>query len=269
MVADLSRHDPSAPNPDDPLEHDGTTNGSVTSAGSASGDRSLSDATDRLVRTYWTPDWPILNMLILDPLNTGTALLHFGLDLLNTVYVYTEQLAAWIDSIIDFVGDKASIVVAIIQELAEKAFEIIGVVYAFHYALAGWVLVDTVKFMDLSTTVLLASIATAALVTIGFVGLAYLAAISAGQIFGPDEAAVIWLIVLLEALLVLGKWYWGKLNPNAIASTVIRISQFTSSLWGPFPSEILILCWWSWATYIFLRGVIALAIANMAVLFQS
>jgi hypothetical protein len=246
---------------------DGTLDGTLGSDEIAEADSSLSGAANQLLRMFWTGWWPILHQVVLNPLNCTEELLHFGLDLLNRIEVFVDSLAEWFDDIIDFIGDKAAIIIAILGELFETVFEFTAIRHAMRFAVAGWVIVDTLKFMDITGAALLASVAMAALLTIAFVGFVYASAGLAATVFGWDEAAVIWLIVLIQALLLLGNWFWGRLDPNGIASTMIRVSQWTSNLFGPFADILLLVCWWAWATLIFLLSIIALAALNMALLF--
>jgi hypothetical protein len=267
VEADLNRHNPNAPSPDDPVESDGTAQGSVSEDAKRTAGGGFTEASNQLVIMFWTPGWPMLNFKVLDPHDTSFAVLHFAVDLLNAFVVHVNSIAEWIHNIIDFVGDKAGFVIAILAEIFETIFEYVVIHETMKFAMAAWVLVDTVKFMDLSTTVLVASIAVASLISLGFIGLMYIWTATAIELFGYDEAGVLWLIVLLESLRYLAFWVLGRLDPNGLAATVIRISAFTSSIFGPFPEVTLLLLWWDWASFVFILGMIALSVMNIAYYF--
>ncbi|NWF94812.1 MAG: hypothetical protein HXY34_01585 [Candidatus Thorarchaeota archaeon] len=65
VVADLNRHEPNAPNPTEPAEHDGT--GSPTSPQQAGADVRLTQAA-RCLTVYWTGWWPLLHMVVVHEL---------------------------------------------------------------------------------------------------------------------------------------------------------------------------------------------------------
>ncbi len=60
VVADLTRHDPTAPDPEEPVAYDGT--GSLTSDDFLQSDELLTDAMTR-IEVYWTGPWPLLHVV--------------------------------------------------------------------------------------------------------------------------------------------------------------------------------------------------------------
>ncbi len=193
VVCDLSRRHPGTPDVPAPSEDpdqsnlsalDGTQKGCASSSLEIQAKTDFSQAKADLVQTSWSPGWPKLNFKVLDPLSTGTALIHFSIDLLNAIAIYAEDIALWIHDCINFVGDKAGYVISLLEEIFELGFDYLVIRYTMNMALSSWVLVDTVKMMDISTTVLLASIAGATIITAGLIGFLYAWSAAAIELFG-------------------------------------------------------------------------------------
>ena len=131
-------------------------------------------------------------------------------------------------------------------------------------------MVGSVRFLDLSTAVLVSSTIGAVLLTAVFLGAAYSLIPVAAGLFGYAEAGVIWLMVLAQAIIYLGFWLLGKFNLEALAGSILRVYHFLCLLYGLFLDvtyDIFSLPWLSWATICFLLGTTSLAAANIVYYF--
>ncbi|MHA1652542.1 MAG: hypothetical protein ACTSYX_12945, partial [Candidatus Thorarchaeota archaeon] len=268
VIADLNRHDPTVQNPSMSRELDGTREGVVTADGRDAADAAMTRATDQYVRVFWSTDhgWPVLNLQVLNPVDTTVTLLHLGIDILNVVTLYRSTIDEWVLDAIAYAGNKVGYVMAVLTELVEMGIELLSVTIAMRYALAAWALVDTVKFLDLSMTSLVSSIAVATLLTAVFLGTAYSLTAAVVEVFGYPEAGVVWTIVLVQALVCMGLWLLGKTNLDALAHDMLRVYGLLCFLYGPFPDPTFVVFsapWLDWATILFLLGTVALAAGNI------
>ncbi len=271
VVADLTRHDPDEPDPDEREESDGTRGGAVSSEEQARAGAAIADATGQLVKMFWTLNigWPVLNLQVLNPVDTTGVLLHLGIDLLKVITVYTCIVEDWLFNLIGSTGDKVEYINALIAEMYENVVNFVLITVFMDFALAGWVSVDTLMFADVSRAALVAAAVAATVLTCTFVATAYSLTATAIEIFGYPEAGVVWLMVLGGAISALLALLSGKLASVAgsIASKLIprliRIYEVLASMSGSHiaidTSDLLCLSdpRFSWATLSFLLGTVA------------
>ncbi len=95
VVADLTRHDPTAPDPDEPVDYDGTS----TSSGEDSArvheqdTEAMTDQADASISIYWTGPWPELHIDVMKQISVEISLtVHSKVDLLAAVSVENVDL---------------------------------------------------------------------------------------------------------------------------------------------------------------------------------
>ncbi|RLI56196.1 MAG: hypothetical protein DRO93_11445 [Candidatus Thorarchaeota archaeon] len=118
VVADLNRHDPTAPDPDVPQEFDGTLGGK--GEGTKHNFDSYMDMAEDRLSMYWTGPWPLLHFACNYELETGFSIVfHMTVDLLFTLNVQDSYFGLADDST---VGSQSSLqrAVALCIELSQK-----------------------------------------------------------------------------------------------------------------------------------------------------
>ncbi len=91
VVADLTRHDPTAPDPDEPVGDDGTVTGQTAQAKTLA--ESLFETVQEYLTVYWTGWWPTLHSLItFSPVPEVNMCLHFSIDILGSFQVHPDGM---------------------------------------------------------------------------------------------------------------------------------------------------------------------------------
>ncbi|MFW9845727.1 MAG: hypothetical protein ACFFD6_03180, partial [Candidatus Thorarchaeota archaeon] len=143
VEADLSRSDPNNPDPEEPVDYDGTSTGrSATSETSNIIDWLIQQATS-LYSIGWILDnfWPKVAMKLLEP--TGGLLLHIQIDLLGTLQVVSSPITEYLLAMLGPV----EIVIDWFEAWSTAALfpEALGV---FTIAMGAWTVADGLKLAN-------------------------------------------------------------------------------------------------------------------------
>jgi hypothetical protein len=155
VVADLNAHDPNAPNPDEPVEHDGTYESRIKSAKTAAGPY-VTNA-ESSVTFYWTGWWPWCHITVYLVTSPACTLdMHVKVDLIGSFEVVdtrsnffglqamteSEQETAEHETIIntDSVWDDTSNVLAVAFAIASLALIVTTIAYQLTGVWQPWLL---------------------------------------------------------------------------------------------------------------------------------
>ena len=135
VVADLNRHNPNAPNPDDPVEFDGTGDGAITSSIQVIIEELMITAMD-LIDGYWTGWWPVFHLVISwFPFADVCLSLHITIDLLLNIDVSLDGV---LSLLVPFLEDQGIVGATAVQETESAVFRLRG----FHDVLDPWEISD-------------------------------------------------------------------------------------------------------------------------------
>jgi hypothetical protein len=263
LVVDLNRDIPAGE--PEPVEYDGTAPGSANQDEQSDADLQIEDAHNQLVRVYWAPGWPILNFVILNLLDTSEKMMHFSINLLNALTVHTLFVFEFIMSLINAGVEQVSYIFNLVEELWDEVVEIILIPNLFSFALASWILFDTLKFMIVTPAAgaIAAALCAACALTATFIAVAFLLTASAIEMFGYNAAGTIWLVVFLVSGWKLLMALISRFDPNGAITKVVQVANFIEKLFGPFYGIPVPMVTFSWGTMGFLLGTFALSIIMM------
>ncbi|MCF2138392.1 MAG: hypothetical protein K9W43_14265 [Candidatus Thorarchaeota archaeon] len=93
VVADLNRHDPTAPGQGEAVESDGTAGGIITNSKKTKLECNTQNVAAAYVLGNWTGPWPVYHLYILS--SVSLTLIHITIDILFTIQVVRIGIIEW------------------------------------------------------------------------------------------------------------------------------------------------------------------------------
>ncbi|RLI56194.1 MAG: hypothetical protein DRO93_11435, partial [Candidatus Thorarchaeota archaeon] len=211
VVADLNRHDPTAPDPDAPQESDGTVGGLTTTRIHQTMNYYAEEAANRYFMGNLTGPWPTYHVyLLLD----GLVLLHITIDILNTVQIVEICLLEWFMGLLGISYDDMGFWLGLIEKVFEKYVLLAAMGYSLLSMSGAMMIFDYTKALWAFGIGLAAWFLAA--------GIAYTVSNSYAERSDLVAAAFVWVAVLMTTL---GLFLGGLKNPVWLANRVRPVAK--------------------------------------------